>query len=99
MVKILTTIALLAGILGAATAKDCPSDRFSDCCANYGTATPDTMKNTFHVPDHRIPQTGVPVGYVCMGSWGCEVHGLEARCCKDTWKSWGGAGRLGIDCV
>ncbi|KAG4434788.1 hypothetical protein IFR05_009723 [Cadophora sp. M221] len=57
------TLALLVGILGAASAKDCPPDRFPDCCTTYGTASPDTMRNSFHVPEHRVPQTNVPVGY------------------------------------
>ncbi|KAH7327061.1 hypothetical protein BKA65DRAFT_61806 [Rhexocercosporidium sp. MPI-PUGE-AT-0058] len=99
MVRITTTIALLLSVLSAASAKDCPPDRYPDCCASYGTASPNKMRNSFHVPDRQIPPGDVPVGFVCMGTWGCQTHGLEARCCKSSWKSWGGAGSLGVDCI
>tara|TARA_R110002060_G_scaffold77011_2_gene88008 strand:+ start:756 stop:983 length:228 start_codon:yes stop_codon:yes gene_type:complete len=64
MLNIATIFVLSLSILGA-TAKDCPSDRFPDCCASYGFASPDTMKNSFNVPIRMVPGGDVPVGYDC----------------------------------
>lgn len=64
MVRITTVLTLSLSILGA-TANDCPSDRFPDCCASYGIASLDTMKNSFNVPIGRITKKNTPVGYVC----------------------------------
>ncbi|KAK0113450.1 hypothetical protein ONS95_013709 [Cadophora gregata] len=63
MAKISFIITLTLNILGA-TAKDCPSDRFPDCCASYGFASLDTMKNTFDVPISKITDSVMQVGYV-----------------------------------